>query len=100
MSVEGKIVNRENMGKFYNSCFDPNNMVLSIYKGKEKYKAEKRDFTLCYYRSKLEKYEDKECQNVGVVNGVATTTSAFIDVLMSDIPICKIPNSPKPKPNL
>ena len=69
-------------------------MILSIYKGKEKYKAEERDFTMCYYRSKLEKYEGKDCMNAAVVDGEATEATSFIDVLMSDIPICKIP---KPK---
>jgi len=91
MFIKGKYVNREQMSKFYDTCFDPARMNLFIYKGAEKYSVETRDFTKCFYRSKLEKYEGKECQNAAVFNGEETDSKDFIDVLMSDIPICKIP---------
>jgi hypothetical protein len=91
--VKGNIVNRKDMAKFFDTCFDPNRMVLSIYKGDKKYYPETEDYTRCYYSTKLQKYDGMVCQNAAVVDGEEIDSFDFMDVLNSDMPICKIPKA-------
>ena len=75
----------------FDKCFDPEALNMFVYRGSAKYTAERKDFTKCYYRSKLQNFETLDCRDPAVVNGTETDSSSFFSVLNSDMPICKIP---------
>ena len=50
------------MGKFYDSCFSPENLAIYFDKTEETdgYRVYDDDMTQCYYESKLDKYIERD----------------------------------------
>lgn len=53
-------------------------------------KVEGVDYTECYWRSKLDKYMGKVCEQFAVIDGEMTENNTVADVLFSGFAECNI----------
>jgi len=96
LSINGEAVDAESMGEFYGSCFNPKNIIFSIIDEKETrngragFKVEGVDYTECYWKSKLDKYMGKVCEQFAVIDGEMTENNTVADVLFSGFAECNI----------
>ena len=82
----------ERMGKFYETCFSPENLSFYIHQttadnGFKLFNQE--DYTKCFYESKLWKYMHTSCAQKAVINGVEIRDTSIETILFdSDFPEC------------
>jgi len=91
LELSGPHLSVAEMGKFYDSCFSPENLAIYFDKTEETdgYRVYDDDMTQCYYESKLDKYIESICNKPAIVNGSETTDYSLEAVLFfSDSAIC------------